>query len=79
MYQKVTMALMEERQQHATAINEFKQVNNHTIYIYTVIMWVCMICCCMKQTIKHLDDKNRNQQENLRKELQAVKVVTVTH
>ena len=26
MYQKVTMQLMEERQQHATAIEEFKQV-----------------------------------------------------
>ena len=32
----------------------------------------------MKQTIMHLDEKNRSQQENLRKELQAVKVVTVT-
>jgi len=27
MYQKVTMQLMEERQQHATVIDEFKQVN----------------------------------------------------
>ena len=72
------MTLMEERQQHATAINEFKQVKS-PYYISTVIVCVCMICCCMKQTIKHLDDKNRSQQENLRKELQAVKVVTVTH
>ena len=32
----------------------------------------------MKQTIKLLDEKNRSQQENLRKELQAVKVMPNT-
>ena len=32
----------------------------------------------MKQTIKLLDEKNRSQQENLRKELQAVKVMPKT-
>ena len=37
MYQKVAMQLTEERQQHATVIDEFKQVNNHTIYRMTTV------------------------------------------
>ena len=73
MYQKVAMQLTEERQQHVTAIEEFKQVNN-----LTIVPSYCIIYYCMKQTIKLLDEKNRSQQENLRKELQAVKVMPIT-
>lgn len=69
MYQKVAMQLTEERQQHATVNEEFKQVQT-----LTVLYDYCIIHCCMKQAIKLLDEKNRSQQENLRKELQAVKV-----
>ena len=53
MYQKVAMQLTEERQQHATVIDEFKQVNNHTIYRMTTvsftIVWNRLLNSLMKK------------------------------